>query len=448
MVSATSSHNVKVSTPLPPGKEHTAQAQSLTKENKEAAKQCLLLADRFIKESEFAKARVEVEKAQKLDPSHPYIPAFLDRISYFEEEQKKKTPVPPATTPAKKETPSSPAPTTTATQAPAQPKVTSSPSPAVQAAPAPKRTVDTAKVLESLKSSLSAQSGQVSVSTQPSQIPPTSKGEVDSKLDEMRKQIEDLTRALHEEKKAREEIREHQLQGAVNQLRAALEKAWVNGAPKEAETVAAHQLALSLNIPPEVEQSVRREVKIEMYSRAVKEVISKRKLLRSSSTTLEWLRKVYQISVAEYLENESKFLLDLVADQYKGTVVLVAEDSKTRQDLTLRLKSQGYAVVIAQAPELALEKVEKINPNVILCDQEFSNGALSGVKFMHVLRANSKMNFIPYILFCDKKDYDSLKSSELRSNEAIVKKPVDFDELTSVMNEKLVQFREYISSMV
>ena len=265
----------------------------------------------------------------------------------------------------------------------------------------------------------------------------------------MRNQILELTRALQGEKKAREEIHEHQLQGAVNQLKSAMEKVWVNGAPKEPDVIACHQLALSLNIPPEVEHSVRREVKIEMYSRAVKEVIAKRKLLRSSSSTLEWLRKVYQITMTEYLENESKFLLDLVADQYKGTVVLVSEDPKARNELTTRLKASGYAVVLAQTPEIALEKVEKINPNVILCEQKFSSdGALSGIKFMHVLRTNSKLNFIPCVLFCEKNDLESLKASELRPNEAIIKKPVDFDELTAVMNEKLIQFREYISSMV
>ncbi|HLF19601.1 MAG TPA: response regulator, partial [Bacteroidota bacterium] len=154
-------------------------------------------------------------------------------------------------------------------------------------------------------------------------------------------------------------------------------------------------------------------------------------------------------TMTEYLENESKFLLDLVADQYKGTVVLVSEDPKARNELTTRLKASGYAVVLAQTPEIALEKVEKINPNVILCEQKFSSdGALSGIKFMHVLRTNSKLNFIPCILFCEKNDLESLKVSELRPNEAIIKKPVDFDELTAVMNEKLIQFREYISSMV
>jgi hypothetical protein len=267
------------------------------------------------------------------------------------------------------------------------------------------------------------------------------------KMEEMKRQLQELTQALEQEKKAREEITTKNLQNAVKQLRGSMEVAWVNGAPKDELAHTLHELAGSLSIPVEVEQSVQREVKLEMYSRAVKEVISKRKLLRNSSSTLEWIRKVYQVSVSEYLENESKFLLDLVADQYKGTVLLISRMIGTKEDLTPRLKSSGYAVVQSLSPENALEKIEKINPNVILCDSEFPEGGLSGMRFLHVIRASSKFNFVPFIFLADPGDVGQLQSSELKPNEGFVKKPVDWEELTTRVNEKLQHFREYISSL-
>jgi hypothetical protein len=270
--------------------------------------------------------------------------------------------------------------------------------------------------------------------------------EEQEKIIEMRRQIEELTQALEQEKRAREEITKGNLQNAVKQLRVALEAAWVNGAPVEKAANSLHELALSLSIPAEVEQSIIREVKLEMYSRAVKEVIAKRKLLRSSSSTLEWLRKVYQVSVAEYLENESKFLLDLVADQYKGTILLVSKAIGTKEDPTPRLKSAGYAVVQAATPENALEKIEKVNPNLILCDTEFPE-SLSGVRFLHVMRANSKFSFVPFILVGEAAEVAQLKSSELKPNEGAIRRPLDYEELTALMNEKLAYFREYISAL-
>ncbi|MFH0991264.1 MAG: response regulator [bacterium] len=270
--------------------------------------------------------------------------------------------------------------------------------------------------------------------------------EEQKRFTEMRRQIEELSSALENEKKAREEVAKRQIQTAVKQFRVSLEAAWVNGAPLDQVAQSIHDLAGSLEIPAEVEASVQREVKIEMYSRAVKEIIAKKKLLRNSSSTLEWLRKVYQISIAEYLENESKFLLDLVADQYKGTVLYISKSIGSKYDITQRLKSTGYAVVQAKTPEQALEKIEKVNPNVILCDAQFPGG-LSGLKFLHLIRINPKCNFIPFIILSEPGETEELRSSELRPNEGVTELPIEYEQIVAMMQEKLARLREYISSM-
>jgi len=270
---------------------------------------------------------------------------------------------------------------------------------------------------------------------------------MEATLEEMKRQIQMLSHSLEQEKKAREEMTNQQIEANVRQLRHSLEKAWTNGAPSDGEAEELHKLAISLAIPESVEQSLRREVKLKMYSNAVKEVIAKRQLLRSSSSTFEWLRKVYQVTMEEYLEYETKFLLDLVADQYKGTILYVSPNIKTKDELVPRLKAAGYAVVLSGTPEEALEKIEKVNPNLILCHTEFSPGSLSGIKFLHLLRATVKFNFIPFILLCQESEVSQLQSSELRHHEGFLKKPVDVDELMIAMNEKLAHFRDYVSSL-
>jgi DNA-binding NtrC family response regulator len=276
---------------------------------------------------------------------------------------------------------------------------------------------------------------------------PAEQKAMEATLEEMKRQIQMLSHSLEQEKKAREEMTNQQLDSNVRQLRHSMEKAWLNGAPSDAEGEELHKLAMSLSIPENVEQSLRREVKLKMYSNAVKEVIAKRQLLRSSSSTFEWLRKVYQVTMEEYLEYETKFLLDLVADQYKGTVLYVSPNVKSKDDLVPRLKAAGYAVVLSGNPEEALEKIEKVNPNIILCHTEFSPGSLSGIKFLHLLRATVKFNFIPFILLCQESEVSQLQSSELRHHEGYLKKPVDIDELMITMNEKLAHFRDYVSSL-
>lgn len=404
--------------------QNTAKSTTSAGHDKAAAKQCLLSADRFLKESRFQDARTEIEKAKKFDPSNVYVLAFLDRINYFEAQKKKEAHAAAVKAPH----PPQPAPSPAKPIAPNVPKPGPEPSELPQAnAPPP----------------------IVKPKEAPAVVPPSRPEQkaVETTLEEMKRQIEMLTHSLEQEKKAREEMSNQQLQSTVLQLRTTMEKAWMTGAPNEQEVEQLHKLAMSLSIPENVEQSIRREVKLKMYSTAVKEVISKRQLLRSSSSTLEWLRKVYQVTMEEYLEYKTKFLLDLVADQYKGTLLYVTPNIKTKDELIPRLKSAGYAVVLSGTPEEALEKIEKVNPNLILCHTAFSPGSLSGIKFLHLLRASVKFNFIPFILLCEVSEVSQLQSSELRPHEGFLKKPVDVEELMIAMNQKLAHFREYVSSL-
>jgi len=410
---------------------------------KAMAKEYLLAADKYVKSGQYDKAREQIDKAKQADPQNPYIPAFEERIKFFETQKAKTVPPPPSPAPPQPTTP--PKFTLGTKPADVPPVVGPTPS-AAKITPLPEPPLARPPVRES---DVVTRTRSVTSIPEPS-VPPRS-SHLDPALNdqilEMRKQLEELTHALQQERKAREEVQKQQLETTVRQYRTALEKAWQFGAPKAKDAEELRRLALSMDIPPDVESSVTREVKLAMYGRAVKEVIAKRKVLKSSSQTLEWLRKVYQISLNEYLEYESQFLMDLVSDQFRGSMLFVAADEKLKSEMVPRFKGSGFAVVSCPNPETALEKVDKLNPNVIICDFRFGEGSLSGVKFLHILRSNPKFGFIPFLLLCDSEESQQVQSSELRPNEGVVTKPVDFDELNGAMNDKLSQVRHYISSL-
>lgn len=521
-------------------------------QNKLAARQCLLEADKLIKESRFADAKSAIEKARALDPSNYYISAFIDRIAYFEKEKKTdgKDPLHPQTPKAPQAQPAEPVPkphqpavapqqsqkqqvtvqqakqptpvqATSASQTsvvppaptvqakaegsvgkipasepaknfqqkvapPVSPTIKQSPTvlpvqtpptkptvtPPEQVIPpvsSPPKAADEKKISPSqsveevvspkvppivekkrMEEAIPDEAQAVVSESTPSsgvQEPHREHSISETQLEEMKRKIEMLTKALEEEKRAREEMNRLQIQQAIAQFKAVLEKAWVDGAPTEQKMSELEHLASTLAISENVVRSLMREIKLEMYGRAVKEVIAKRQLLRSSSSTLEWLRKVYNVSMDEYLEYESKFLMDLVADQYKGTIFQISSDETTKKEITPKLKSLGYAVVTSPTPEDALEKIDKLNPNVIVCETSFGAGSLSGIRFLHILRTNPKFNFIPFIFLCSEEDYTLLASSELKPNEAFLKKPANVDELSALITSKLLWFREYIMSL-
>jgi len=102
----------------------------------------------------------------------------------------------------------------------------------------------------------------------------------------MRRQIDELSCALEIERKAREEIVNQQLEASVRQLRAVLEKAWQYGEPKSDEAEEIQKLVRNSQYIAWGRSIDNAEVKLMMYGKAVKEVIAKRKLLRSSRLLL------------------------------------------------------------------------------------------------------------------------------------------------------------------
>ncbi|MCX6122765.1 MAG: response regulator [Ignavibacteriales bacterium] len=378
--------------------------------NRMVAKDHLLASDKYLKNNLFDKAREEIQNASQVDPTNPYISAFEERLRLFQETYTKRH----ANIEAQ---------TTEQDRNVIDTKVINRPKPVLLVNPSPTSLIE------------------------PPQV--SSKEELlTSTIMEMRQQIAELNRTLNIERVAREEIVTQQLEASVRQLRAALEKAWQFGAPKNNESDELQRLVRVLNIPPEVETSVMREVKLMMYSKAVKEVIAKRKLLRSSSSTLEWLRKIYQVSINEYLEYESHFLTELVTSQFRGTMLFVSPNEKLRGEFVPRFKETGFAVASASSAEEALEKVEKLNPAIILCDTMSEIGGLSGFKFLHFWRTRSKNQTVPFILLCEPSEENQISASELKSAEGYISKSCEFDEINTLVNEKLQHIREYIGSLV
>ena len=378
--------------------------------NRMVAKDHLLASDKYLKNNLFDKARQEIQCASQVDPSNPYLSAFQERLRLFEETFVKQ-------------------------------HININISTAVQ----DQNAINT-MVVERSKPELLV-NPTIASPMESSQV--SLKEELlTSTIMEMRQQIDELNRALKLERTAREEIVSQQLEASVRQLRAAFEKAWQFGAPKSNELEELQKLVRILNIPSEVETSVTREVKLMMYGKAVKEVIAKRKLLRSSSSTLEWLRKIYQISINEYLEYESHFLLELMTSQFRGTMLFVSPDEKLRGEFVPRFKEIGFAVASASSAEEALEKVEKLNPAIVLCDTMSEKGGLSGFKFLHFWRTRSKHQTVPFILLCEPLEENQISASELNGAEGFISKTCEFDEINSLVNEKLQHIREYIGSLI
>lgn len=266
------------------------------------------------------------------------------------------------------------------------------------------------------------------------------------KLNETGENIEIIKRTIDSDKEEREESHKRQIEIGMKHFRSEVEKAWQDGAPRGKKADELKDLSDSLSIPEPVEKQIIRDVKLHMYGRAVKKAIAEKKVSRKEALSLDKLRKQYDISLDEYMEYESKFLHDLVSTQFQGTVLLVSADETSRNNLSEQLKSVGFAVVNASSPDTALEKLEIINPHVIISELNFPEIENNGLTMLDAVRRNVRFNYIPFIILADQENYNRIESTLTNPNEQAVEQTVEFHQLLNTINEQLKKLRDHLSS--
>ena len=114
---------------------------------------------------------------------------------------------------------------------------------------------------------------------------------------------------------------------------------------------------------------------------------------------------------------------------------MVVEDNQDTRDLfVILLKHLGFEVVVAPDGRKGLECARTQVPDLILTDINMPN--LNGIEMIRALRADAVFQQTPIVAITA---YDSAFRSEATSAGATValRKPVEFDELTSEIQQLL-----------
>jgi CheY-like chemotaxis protein/chromosome segregation ATPase len=267
-----------------------------------------------------------------------------------------------------------------------------------------------------------------------------------AKLYEMNSVITGLKASIDLERKERELLQERQLEVGKRHFLVVLEKAWTNGKPSGEDALEVQRLAELFSIPEETLQQLERDIKRKMYTRAAKTALSDQKILKDRSFSLEGLRNRYGVTMEEYIEFESSFLHELVSRQFNGTVLLVSGNEALREELSQRLKESGFAVAVSKTPDSALQKIEIVNPHLIITEMEFPDMKVNGINLLNVLRKNKRFAHIPFIIITGTEELPRIQAALYRPNESVITKPVAFDTLISAINTQLLRLRELITS--
>ncbi|NQT21871.1 MAG: response regulator [Candidatus Omnitrophica bacterium] len=116
--------------------------------------------------------------------------------------------------------------------------------------------------------------------------------------------------------------------------------------------------------------------------------------------------------------------------------ILVVDDERDLVDtLSFRLKSAGYEIIAAYDGQEALEKAKKENPDLIILDLMLPK--MDGYKVCGLLKADTRYNKIPIILFSAKAQAEDRKLGEEVGANAYITKPFEATVLIAKIKELL-----------
>jgi two-component system, chemotaxis family, chemotaxis protein CheY len=114
-----------------------------------------------------------------------------------------------------------------------------------------------------------------------------------------------------------------------------------------------------------------------------------------------------------------------------ATVMVVEDDHDIRDSLAVALADAGYEVLEASNGQIALERLETVEPGVILLDLMMP--VLNGLEFLVRFRENPRWSQIPVIVASANRGYDA---SDLGAF-AVLRKPLDLNVLLESVKSAL-----------
>jgi len=104
------------------------------------------------------------------------------------------------------------------------------------------------------------------------------------------------------------------------------------------------------------------------------------------------------------------------------------------------LRAEGYTVIEAQNGEEALRKMRATTPDLIISD--INMPGMDGYAFYQAVRADSHWVGIPFIFLTAYNNQNDIIAGKKLGVEDYLTKPIDYNELVSTVQAKLMRFRE------
>ena len=118
------------------------------------------------------------------------------------------------------------------------------------------------------------------------------------------------------------------------------------------------------------------------------------------------------------------------------TILVVEDESELLNILSDDLTSRGYRVELARNGQEGLEKLQSVEPDLVICDRAMP--VMSGYQFLERLRGGyPQYKTLPFIFLTALADPRDRHSVDHLNPTSYLEKPVDLDKLAQTISKAL-----------
>ncbi len=123
----------------------------------------------------------------------------------------------------------------------------------------------------------------------------------------------------------------------------------------------------------------------------------------------------------------------------KKKIFLIDDENIWLETMEHALESESYNVVTADSGHIALSKLLKVKPDLILSDVRMPD--MNGYDFFEKVKANPRLNKVPFVFMSSLDDYDAKRVAKNIGADDYVVKPFDTEEIKRIVLDLFTRFK-------
>jgi CheY-like chemotaxis protein len=224
--------------------------------------------------------------------------------------------------------------------------------------------------------------------------------------------------------------------GAREAYKTLLGEIWKDGIITAEEQERIDAMRATFSISEDEHDSLEQEVRTELYLADVHDACTR------GLKTFDDLRRKFKITENEQRAVEPTIQKYLQLATGKGTILALDDDEALLTIIRDVLQDDGYTCHIALSGEEGLELLEKINPDIVLCDINFAKPHMSGFAFYEKFRAIDRFINVPFIFLSALTEDVVVRTGKQMGVDDYLTKPFDSELLLVTIEGKLKRARE------